>query len=731
MSDLHPPRGLFSALKAWWRAGDARRWMKLRIGVLILALIALFGVVLNHIYDIQVRDGAMLQAKADDQVERVVKLHSHRGSILDRHGKALASSIEVPSIYIHPKQLTNPDQAAQDLAAILGLPPDEVLEKARSGKSFVWLARKVTLAQGEAVRELKLRGVGIEYESKRYFPQQDLAGHIVGFVGMDNEGLAGLEAAFDSKLRGGSTEIRAMRDARGQMLMMMEPPTLNAQEGQSVVLTLDQNIQRITEIALERAVKDHNAKGAVGIVMDVHTGEVLAMAQWPRFNPNRYKDYQAADWRNRAIQDAYEPGSIFKPFLYAAALSAGVITPNQRIDIGDGSFTIGEYTIKDTHYVANMTAELSVIESSNVASYKIAKALGREAFYEALKSLTFGHKTGINLPGENAGLMWHHTRWPEITFANIAFGQGISVSPMQLAVALSALGNGGDVMRPLLIKEIRDRNGNVVERHDPEVMQHVFTKAAIEQANRAMLKVVTEGTGSLAMVESYPVGGKTGTPEKINPRTRRYTKTHWMGNFIGLAPMDNPRIAVVVLVDEPNPVRLGGKVAAPAFSEIVSQTLPYMGVYPAPVYQGDAFRVPTIEQLPEEAAPPAAAVAAVDDGAATDDGLSLDADPEAGDLDADPEAGDLDPDLDPIALAALPEGTGDIATDTVTVPDLRQLSLRDAMRHARAAGLNLDARDTGFVAEQWPAPGEPAPRDSAIQVTLAPRYRAPIVGLTP
>lgn len=732
--------GLLQRLRAWNdRGSDPQRWMKVRIGIVILALIALFSVVLRHMYGLQVSGGQELDAKADDQVASVVKLHSHRGSILDRHGKALAVSIEVPSIYIHPKQLKDPILAAQELARILELPVADLLEKTQSEKSFIWIARKVTLAQGDAIRSLKMRGIGIEYESKRYFPQQDLAGQIVGFVGLDNEGLAGIEAAFEKRLQGGSTTVRAMRDARGQMLMMMEPPTLNAQEGQSITLTLDQNIQRITEIALERAVSEHKAKGAIGVVMDVTTGEILAMAQWPRFNPNRYKDYQASDWRNRALQDAYEPGSITKPFLYAAALSAGVITPGQRIDIGDGSFTIGEHTFKDTHYVANMTAELSVVQSSNVASYKIARDLGRERFYNVLKDLSFGHRTGINLPGENVGIMWPHTKWPEITLANIAFGQGFSASPLQLAVAMATLGNGGKVMRPLLVKEIRDRDGHIVEQHKPEVLRRVFSENAIEQTRAAMLKVVTEGTGTRAWVEHYPVGGKTGTPEKINPKTRTYTKTHWMANFIGLAPLNNPRLAIVVMIDEPAGAHLGGIVAAPAFAEISTQALPYLGVYPTPVYNGSAFQAPTIVQDPldlDPAADPnadpdtlAAANAAHPPELASDspDDAYADTNPDDAYADANPS-----PDFDPNAdVLPDPEPLPPLEDGNVRVPDLRGLSMRDALRQARAAGLNIDAHDSGFVVEQWPAPGEATPPQSAVQITLARRYRAPIVGLTP
>jgi hypothetical protein len=342
--------------------------------------------------------------------------------------------------------------------------------------------------------------------------------------------------------------------------------------------------------------------------------------------------------------------------------------------------------------------------------------------------------------------MWHHSKWPEVTFANIAFGQGISVTPLQLAIAMAALGNGGHVMRPLLIKEVRDRAGNIVQQNAPQVMRRVFTQSALDLTRRALSKVVTEGTGSLAAVEGYPVGGKTGTPEKINPRTRRYAKTHWMGNFIGLAPMDNPRIAVIVMVDEPNPVRLGGKVAAPAFAEIVTQALPYLGEYPAPVYGGSLFRVPTVEQHPDEPAPIQAPVLAPALAAGTNANANassapdnLDAyDRDALNLDADPEA--LDDWDDPIALAARDDDDLGLASpfiaapsneQLVPAPDLRQLSMRDALRHARAAGLSLEARDHGFVIEQWPAPGELMPKGEQIQVTLARRYRAPTVGLTP
>ena len=564
-----------------------KRWVWIRMGLIVLFILGLFAAVLNRMYELQVEDPDKLEEKAQKQVSGKVTygaggenhLDGHRGYILDRNGYELAVSVEVSSVYAHPRQIEDKEEAARLLGRALQVDAAEVLAQLERDSAFVWVKRKVSPEKGEKVRALKLLGVGLKRESKRYYPGQDLAGHIIGFAGIDNVGLGGVEAAFDEQLRGGIIELQGLRDARGEMLLTMETPKLNELEGSSVSLTIDHYIQRVTETAIERTARESKAKQAFGLVMDPHTGEILAMAQYPRFNPNRFKDYELKEMALRPVIDVYEPGSVVKPMLYAMALDQGLITPETPLDAEKGAIEIGEYTINDTHRVKDLTAEKMVIESSNIGAYKVAQLLGKEAFYQKLLDFGFGSKTGIGVPGESAGIVWPPKTWAEVTFANIAFGQGLSVSPLQLAVATSALANDGILVKPLLYKEVHNRQGEVVKKWESEQRRRVIGPEAAQQTLLAMEKVVLEGTGKQAWIEGYRVGGKTGTPQKADPRTKSYGNK-WMANFIGVAPIDRPDLVIVIMVDEPRTSHLGGVVAAPAFAEIASQVLPYRGVYP-------------------------------------------------------------------------------------------------------------------------------------------------------
>ena len=667
--------------------GKQRRWLHFRIGVLTLGIIMLFGAVLNRMFDLQVEE-TDLDEMAQRQVEGSVTLGAggenhldgHRGFIFDRQGYELAISVEVPSVYAHPKQIEDKHEAARQLAAVLGGSPDTIYAKLEKERSFVWLDRKITPSQGDAIRELKLRGIGLKRASKRYYPAQDIAGQIIGFAGTDNVGLAGVEAAFDEELRGGVIELKGLRDARGKLLLTLESPRLNDLEGGSVVLSIDQRIQRITEAALERTATEFKAKNAIGIVMDPKTGEILSMATWPRFNPNRFNDFETTDWRNRAVLDVYEPGSVFKLLLYAAALDAGVVKPHEPIDQEHGKMRFSsEVTLSDTHVIKSLDAEGVVVQSSNIGAYKIAKRLGREAFYQKILDFGFNAKTDIGVPGESVGIVWPPKRWAEITFANIAFGQGISVSPIQLAMAVSVIANDGELMKPLLFKEVRDREGNVIKTWEPEVKRRVVSPEAARLTRIAMEKVVTEGTGMRAWVDGYRVGGKTGTPQKVDPRTKKYGNK-WMANFVGFAPVDNPDIVVVILIDEPKVSHLGGMVAAPAFAEIVSQVLPYRGIQPEAVYAGNNITFPT---RVEPADP------------LTDAEWELASEPPPGML---------------------------------RVPDFMGLSLADTLTAARDAGLTIEPESTGFVVDQWPAKGAEVAVGTPVQVTLARQYRQSHLG---
>ncbi len=655
--------------------------------VLIFALlIAAFSVIAVRFYNLQSgRDDARFERRATHQSSGKVtlgaggeaKLDGHRGYIYDRHGFELAISTETPSIFAHPRRI--PAESKQEysrlLAEALNLDIAEVREKLEKDTAFVWITRKTTPEKGDAVKKLKLAEIGIKRESKRFYPGQEIAGQIIGFAGVDNVGLEGIEAAYDAQLRGDVIKLNGLKDSRGRVLLTIDSSQLNKLEGSSIVLTLDQYIQNVTETALARAAQQFNADAALAIVMDPHTGEVLAMANYPSFNPNRFKDYPKEATRNRVVLDAYEPGSMMKVYTYAAWVDTTHGSPNTPIDQAHGALKIGKHTIHDTHTIPNMTAETVVSESSNVGAYRLAAKIGRDKFYQYLKAFGFGSRTGINIAGESAGILFKPSRWSEIQFSNIAFGHGISVSPIQLATALSAIANGGKKMKPWIISEISDHDGNIIEKGAPVVRDTIISESTARQVRQAMERVITEGTAMKGYVPGYRVGGKTGTAQKIDPRTHLYSNKY-MANFEGIAPIDDPNIVVVVMVDHPHPIHAGGSVAAPIFAEIASQVLPYRGVFPKAVMTGkiDPFEIMRQNNF----------------GIASADSLTAEniafTEPGAANLIAD----------------AWPE---DRCNQKVTMPELRGLSGYKAMYVAASKCLDVEINEHGFVTSQWPTAG--------------------------
>ena len=711
---------------------------RLRLIFIALVVLALFGVDVYKFYSLQLQQQHFLTQKSDKGragnmrigAGGEAELDGHRGFIYDRHGFELAISIETPSIAAYPQKIpeNKKDQLASDLARILELDRAAVREKLNA-KHFVWIARKTTPEKGVAVKNLHFppNQIEIKKESKRYYPGKTLAGQIIGFAGLDNAGLEGLEAAYDSQLRGGFIKLQGIRDSQQRIILTSETPRLNELEGSSLVLTIDQYIQEVCETAIERVGRQFKAKSSSAIVMDPHTGEILAMANWPRFDPNRFNDYTKEDMKNRTVLDAYEPGSMMKVFTYAAAIDGSdrPLSPNTPIDQFHGAFKIGNHTIHDTHTIQNMTAETVVSESSNIGAYQLAKRIGREKFYHYLRRFGFGKKTGINIAGESAGILSsNYTKWPEIQFSNIAFGQGISVSPIQLATATAAIANDGIKLKPWLISEIRDKNGKVIEKGQPERQERIISEKTARQVKQAMERVVTEGTGTRAWVDGYRVGGKTGTAQKMDPRTRAYGNKY-MSNFVGIAPIDNPDIVVLVMVDEAN-IHSGGVVAGPAFSEIVSKVLPYRGIYPKPVMNGltDPLETMKIAQLgPQIVNPPSNGNAAPAHDAQTpapandpaelppeDAALIAELEPQS------PETPTEPPTHDPWQNAG--------CLDNIKIPDFRGLTAHAAIKLATASCLDVELENAGFVTSQWPSAGATVAPHTRLKLTLKGKYKS-------
>ena len=658
-------------------------WIRLIfIGCIMLGIFATIGV---HIYKLQSEE-KHLQTRAERQsTGRITlgaggenELDGHRGYIYDRHGYELAISVETPSVFAHPRQIDDIEATSVALSRALEMDVSEIRKKLTSASPFVWIVRKTTPEKGAAVKALHLKGVGTKRESKRYYPGQELAGQILGFVGLDNVGLEGIESAYDKYLRGDVLRIRGMRDSRGRVILTSDSPRLNTLEGSSIVLTLDQYIQKVAENALDRVCRNFSAKAAVAVVLDPYTGDVLAMANWPRFNPNRFNDYQKDDMRNRAVLDAYEPGSMMKLITYSSAVDGAHVRPTDPVSQNHGKIQIGKHSISDTHTIVDMTAETVVSESSNIGAYHLAQKLGKEKFYNYLRDFGFGQRTGINIAGESAGILWSPKHWPEVMFANIAFGHGVSVSPMQIAVAIGAIANGGKRMKPWLIKEIRDHDGNIIHQGKPEFIKQVISEKSAAQVRQAMERVVSEGTGMRAWVHGYRVGGKTGTAQKVDPRTHAYGHLY-MANFIGIAPIDDPNIVVVVMVDAPKPQHSGGFVSAPVFAEIVSQVLPYRGVFPKVVSDGvlDPF-----ENVTETVTVPAE-------------------------------------EAEKTEFVAANQPCG----EWITVPDFRGKTALTALELASNSCLGVNMVNSGFVTTQWPAPGSRVSAHTRVELTMRGNYR--------
>ncbi len=696
---------------------------RLRLVLIIIFVLALFGVDVYKFYELQHEQQDFLTEKSDKGragnmrigAGGEAELDGHRGFIYDRHGYELAISIETPSIAAYPQKIPEDrkDELARNLSQILEVDYASMREKLNA-KHFVWLARKVTPEKGAAIKKLHIppNQVEIKRESKRFYPGKELAGQIIGFAGLDNAGLEGLEAAYDSYLRGSIIKLHGVRDSRQHIILTSEMPRLNELEGSSLVLTIDQYIQEVCETAIERVGRQFKAKASSAIVMDTHTGEILAMANWPKFNPNRFSDYTKDDMRNRTVLDAYEPGSMMKVFTYAASIDALPLSPNAPIDQYHGAMTIGKHTIHDTHTIRNMTAETVVSESSNVGAYQLARRIGKEKFYEYLRKFGFGQRTGINIAGESAGILFSWKRWPEIQFSNVAFGQGVSVSPIQLATATTAIANGGIKLKPWLISEIRDRDGKVIMKGAPEEQGRIISEKTSKQVKQAMERVVTEGTGTRAWVNGYRVGGKTGTAQKMDPRTRAYG-SKYMSNFVGIAPIDDPNIVVLVMVDEAN-VHSGGVVAGPAFSEIVSKVLPYRGVYPKYVMNGLTDPIGSM-RVSEYGTPKTTEPAKDDKNAAPAEGTP---DMLAG---SDVLVDEFEEDLPLIAQDPWQPGS---CPENIKTPDFRGMTAYAALKLATAHCLDVEFENAGYVHTQWPTAGSNVTPHTRMKLSLKEKYKS-------
>lgn len=560
--------------------GDSK-WLKLRILTVASIYVGLFGVMALRSYQLQLFKGEELGRRAERQFTRKIKLPPVRGKILDRRGEELATNREVISVYAQPPKLSDPDMAAGKLARILGKSGASIRSKLLDRRPFVWIERSLLPATGEMIASLRIKGIGTIRESRRYYPNMELAGQLIGFAGVDSQGLEGVELKYNDFIKGSSGFFMAERDALGNNIYPRGLNIKDSSSGNDVILTIDKTIQHITERELGDAVKRYHAKGGTALVMDPRSGEILAMAVQPSFNPNFFEKSNPAAWRNRVVTDTFEPGSTFKIFLAAGALDSGKIGPKDIFFCENGKVRVYDRFIHDTKKHGWLSVENILKVSSNIGAYKIADKMGRPVFYRYILNFGFGSKSGIDLPGEAPGHVRPAGRLSPIGFANMSFGQGISVTALQLVNAISAVANGGYLMKPFVVRKVVNEKGETVLANFPMRIRRVISKEASEQITYMLKRVISgEGTGLRAALEGYQIAGKTGTSQKYDLETGGYSRERHISSFIGFLPADDPKLSILVLLDEPKDHYYGGRVAAPVFRRIAEQSLAYMKIAP-------------------------------------------------------------------------------------------------------------------------------------------------------
>jgi cell division protein FtsI/penicillin-binding protein 2 len=544
--------------------------------VWINVIIALsFVAVICRLADIMLINHRKFLDKAMDQQIKKENVPVKRGIITDRKGRELAINIDTESIYCDPAEVSFPDEVAATLSRTTGRKPEAILTRLSTNGRFNWIERKVSMEDSQHIRDLKLQGIGFVPDIKRFYPKGSLASHLIGFVGMDNNGLEGIEKAYDKYLSASGEKKSVLRDARGNVLSDGLGREI---KGNNVVLTIDEGLQYIVEKNLDEAATQWKAASATAIMMDPRTGEILAMTSRPTYDLNNPAGVTAEQRRNRAVTDTYEPGSTFKIVMGTAALEEGIVKPATLFDCSAGYIEVGGRKIKDAHRHGVLTFQEVIQKSSNVGSIKIGLNLGKERLYSYIRKFGFGQKTGFDLGGEANGRIRPPDRWSGMSIGAVTIGQEVAVTPLQVLRAYSAIANGGFLVRPHVVSEISSPEGAVIYKAAVEP-QRIFSERTITTFKN-ILKTVTEegGTATGAAVEGNEVAGKTGTAQLMDPRTKKYSKDKYVSSFVGFVPADDPRIAMIVVIREPKGASYGGVVAGPVFKRIANESLSYLRV---------------------------------------------------------------------------------------------------------------------------------------------------------
>ncbi len=660
----------------------AARWIAVRIGMLAALFAAGFAAIAARALQLQIVNRDALVEDMVEQYRRHLVLRPRRGPIADRAGVLLAGSADARSVFADPALLAREDRsgaALRKVAQALGQDPAQARKKLQKASRFVWLARRVSPQEAAAVekiaKEAKLRGIALVPETRRYYPKGELASQLLGLVGDDGDGLEGVELALDDVLAGVPARVPSLRDGAGRTVLAGAPSAGREREGARVELTIDQGLQLVAERAIGRAVAGSRAVSGMAIALDPRTGEVLAMAGAPGFNPNAPR--RSGELRNRAIADAFEPGSTMKTFTIAGALERGALRPLDPIDCGNGSLAVGAHVIHDHEALGWVGASKVLAISSNVGAARIGARLGRERLHEALLAFGFGERTGLGLPGEARGQLPFPRS--DVAVATQSFGQGLTATGLQVTSAMAAIANGGLLMRPTLVKRVVDpATLEVLDEAKPVVVRRAVSADAAATVARWLVGVLEEerGTGKRARLDGWRAAGKTGTAQKADLVSGGYSADKRFSSFVGFAPAEAPRIVIGIFVDEPKEDVYGGEVAAPAFREVAEYAMKMLGVPPTG---------PAVAAMP---APPPA--------------------PPQEDVPRSPPT---------VERAARDRAT---AAGRVEVPSLAGLPARTAIRALEALDLGADLAGSGRVVGQSPAPGRVVGRGTRVRMTLQP-----------
>lgn len=653
----------------------------------LIAMMAIWSVVIGtRLYFLHVVYSADYKKRAERQQERTLDISPRRGIIYDRNGNELAISIKVDSLFAVPDEIENPRSTAKTLSALTGVSKQGLLKKLQADRSFVWIKRRLNAAEATAIRNAHLSGLYFQKEDRRFYPKRELAAHVLGYVNIDEEGMGGLEYRYNDSVRGGAGRVVVVTDARGRSFQRIEQPPV---PGANLFTTIDENIQYIVEKELQATVEKTHAKGISIVVMAPNSGEILAMANYPTFNPNEYTQYKPQAWINRAISHIFEPGSTFKIVTAGSALEEKLARPDEEIDCQMGSIVLFGHRIHDHKAYGILTVRQIMQYSSDVGAIKLGLRLGDQRFADYIGRFGFGKRTGIDLPGEERGLTKPASRWSRVSVGAISMGQEIGVTPLQIVRMVSVVANGGVLYRPYVVKHVQDPQTGIVTEVEPQGERIISTDTALKL--QAMLEeVVADGTGKSSKLEGYRAAGKTGTAQKID-ETGRYSKTKFVASFVGYAPASKPALAMIVMVDEPVGGHMGGTVAAPVFKRIAEQVLRYMSIPPdipsyAPQYtfKEDRRRNPEPERQKSEAR-----VLKVADQ------------------------------IESVPFRLLATGSWPLSSAEITVPDFTGRSLRQVTEESLKLGLRLRSIGSGAAVEQAPLPGISVPAGSRVEVRFS------------